>query len=97
MLAGILCSLGLGVCGAALGSGVAVMTDANDTDYEVRINKKNAERGLWMGFLAGALVGAGGYYFLTKPPPKCCDLENGCAEVVPEGVVEDLPEAAVEA
>ena len=85
----VLTTFTVGMLGSVIGTTFAAVTDeTDDTESMVRVNREYLEHGMWMGFLVGALVGGGGYYFFTKPA-KCelkeckADCEND-AECIAE-------------
>ena len=82
----VLTTFTVGMLGSVIGTTFAAATDdTEDTDTMVRVNKHYLEQGMWMGFLTGALIGGGAYYFFTKPA-KCerdeckaeCNYDIGC-------------------
>ena len=80
MIGLILTGIVVGICGAAVGSTIAVLTDdTRNTEEHVVVNAKYVEKGLWIGFATGALIGGGSFYFLTKPS-VCCVEDGTCEE-----------------
>ena len=83
----------LGIIGSMIGGSYSVVNDMTEDNDE--ISPANAQRGMWIGFISGALLGGGGYYYFFHKSKECCEIEDE-SEVENEAEPEAKPEAKTE-
>jgi hypothetical protein len=91
----IISGIVVGILGGMAGSSYAVVS--NMTEEEDRVDPVAAQRGMWVGAVAGVLTGAGGYYyFFGRKVEKPCEGEKCTVETVEEPKVEPVAEVVKE-